>query len=175
MTVDIGYGGAIYASLPAASAGLGVAPKHHDELVALGREIKWALNDTSWADHPSDPRLGGIYGVVWYDEVGVSADGGPHQRNVTVFADGEVDRSPCGSGTSARLALLHAEGRVAVGQTMIHDSIIGSRFEGRLLDVTGDGAPAIVITEVEGHAFKTAESTFFLDPRDELGTGFLLR
>jgi proline racemase len=175
LVVDLSYGGAIYASLPAASAELGVSPDYHNELVALGREIKWALNSTEWANHPADPRLGGIYGVIWYDEVGVSEDGGPHQRNVTVFADGEVDRSPCGSGTSARLALLHADGRIAVGQTMIHDSIIGSRFEARVLDVIGGDAPAIVSTEVEGAAFKTAESTFFLDPRDQLGTGFLLR
>ncbi len=175
LTVDLGYGGAIYASLPAASAGLSVSPRHHDELVALGREIKWALNATEWAEHPSDPRLSGIYGVIWYDEVGVAADGGPHQRNVTVFADGEVDRSPCGSGTSARLALLHAEGKVAVGQTMIHDSIIGSRFEGRVLSVVPNEGSDVVMTEIVGEAFKTAESTFCLDARDSLGTGFILR
>jgi proline racemase len=175
LTVDLGYGGAIYASLPAASAGLSVTPGDHDELVALGREIKWALNDTEWAQHPSDPRLSGVYGTIWYDEVGVSEDGGPHQRNVTVFADGEVDRSPCGSGTSARLALLHAEGRIAVGQTMIHDSIIGSRFVGRVLGVVPSDGPDLVMTEIEGEAFKTAESIFSLDARDPLGTGFLLR
>ncbi|HEY6567318.1 MAG TPA: proline racemase family protein [Actinomycetota bacterium] len=174
LVVDIGYGGAIYASLPAASVGMSVTPGHLDQLTTLGREIKWALNDTRWAAHPSDPRLSGIYGVIWYDEVG-AADGGPHQRNVTVFADGEVDRSPCGSGTSARLALLHAEGRITVGQTMIHDSIIGTRFEGRVLSIVpGDGRD-LVMTEIEGEAFKMAESTFFLDARDPVGTGFLLR
>ena len=176
LAVDLSYGGAIYASLPAASAGLSVAPEHHNDLVAVGREIKWSLNATEWAVHPSDQRLGGIYGVIWYDDLGVAPDGGPHQRNVTVFADGEVDRSPCGSGTSARLALLHADGRIAPGQTMIHDSIIGSRFAGRVLDVTGgDGPAAAVSTEVRGEAFKTAECTFVLDRHDQLGTGFLLR
>lgn len=165
--VDVAYGGAMYASLPAASAGLAVLPERHDALVAVGREIKRALNVTQWTEHPVDPRLSGIYGVIWHDDLGTTTDGGPHQRNVMVFADGEVDRSPCGSGTSARLALLLEEGAIAVGQTMVHDSIIGSRFEGRVLGTTA----CAVATEVEGVAFKTAESTFVLDPRDPLGTG----
>ncbi len=172
LTVDISDGGAIYASLPAASAGLAVAPAHHDDLVALGRQIKWALNDTPWAAHPDDPRLSGVYGTIWYDDLGTDPDGSLHQRNVTVFADGEVDRSPCGSGTSARLALLLDEGRISVGQTMLHDSIIGSRFEARVLGVA---AGDVVMTEIEGRAFETARSTFVLDPEDPLGTGFLLR
>jgi len=171
LAVDVSAGGAIYASLQAASAGLAVRPDDLHHLIALGREIKWALDDTPWADHPDDPRLRGMYGVIWYDDLGTGPDGGPHQRNVTVFADGEVDRSPCGSGTSARLALLHAQGRIAVGQTMIHDSVIGSRFEARVLRVTGD----VVMTEVDGMAFETGRSTFVLDPRDPIGTGFLLR
>ena len=176
LRVDLADGGAIYASLPASAAELAVTPGHLDRLVALGREIRATLNGTDWASHPSDPRLGGIYGVIWYDELGASADGAPHQRNVTVFADGEVDRSPCGSGTSARLALLHADGRIAIGQTMLHDSIVGTRFEARVLDVrSATGGADLVMTEVEGAAFRTAESTFVLDPRDPLGTGFLLR
>jgi proline racemase len=173
-SVDVSYGGAIYASLPAASAGLEVTPEHHDALVSLGREIKWALNDTPSAVHPTDARLSGVYGTIWYDDLGVTPDGGPHQRNVTVFADGEVDRSPCGSGTSARLALLAADGRIVPGQTMWHDSIIGTRFEGRVREVAR-GDPPIVHTGIGGIAYKTGESTFVLDPRDELGTGFLLR
>jgi proline racemase len=170
LTVDISDGGAIYASLPAASASLAVTPEHHDDLVALGRQIKWALNDTPWAAH-RDPRLSGIYGTIWYDDLGTGPGGALHQRNVTVFADGEVDRSPCGSGTSARLALLVDEGRIGAEQTMLHDSIIGSRFEGRVLRVRDD----VVMTEIEGQAFETARSTFVLDPDDPLGTGFLLR
>jgi proline racemase len=173
-SVDVSYGGAIYASLPAASAGLVVAAEHHDVLVSLGREIRSALNGTPWAVHRTDPRLSGIYGTIWYDELGVTPDGGPHQRNVTVFADGQVDRSPCGSGTSARIALLAADGRIAEGQTMWHDSIIGTRFEGRVREVAGR-EPQTVHTEIGGMAYKTGETTFVLDPRDELGTGFLLR
>ena len=105
--VTVAYGGAIYATLPAAQLGLSVTPERLTELIALGREIKWALNHTEYAVHPTDPRLTGIYGTIWFDDLGDTA-GQVHQRNVTVFADGEVDRSPCGSGTCARLAVLAA-------------------------------------------------------------------
>ena len=84
------------------------------ELIALGRAVKAALDGTEHARHPSDDRLSGVYGTIVFDDLGDSRDG-PHQRNVTVFADGEVDRSPCGSGTCARAALLHADGRLAPG------------------------------------------------------------
>jgi proline racemase len=93
------------------------------------------------------------------------------QRNVTVFADGEVDRSPCGSGTSARLALLHDEGRLATGEPLRHLSIVGSEFTGIVVDETPDG----VVTEVEGSAHRTGRHEFELDSHDELGEGFLLR
>jgi proline racemase len=109
-----------------------------------------------------------------FDDLGQSQDG-PHQRNVTVFADGEVDRSPCGSGTSARLALLAAEGRLAAGQSLRHDSIVGTTFLGRVIEHVSTEGRAAVITEVEGVAFQTGMATFSLDPRDPLGTGFALR
>jgi proline racemase len=174
VTADVSYGGALYASVPAASVGLTVSPDHYGELIAIGREIKWALNDSDWARHPSDPRLDGIYGTILFDDLGPSDDG-PHQRNVTVFADGEVDRSPCGSGTSARLALLAAQGRIEIGQTLWHDSIVATTFRGRVVErVTAEGRDA-VITEVEGTAHKTGTAVFSLEPDDELGTGFVLR
>ena len=92
-----------------------------------------------------------------------------------MFADGEVDRSPCGSGTSARLALLHAEGRLAEGGVLVHESIVGSAFEARVIEeVAAEGRDA-VITEVRGSAFRTGEHRFVRDPRDPLGTGFVLR
>jgi proline racemase len=173
-TVDISYGGALYASLDAASVGLTVAPEHYAELIATGRAVKAGLRDSPYAKHPSDSRLDGIYGTILFDDLG-TRDGGPHQRNVTVFADGEVDRSPCGSGTSARLALLADTGEIHIGQTMRHDSIVGTTFLGRVVEhTTEEGRPA-VITEVEGNAFPTGTATFTLDPRDPVGTGFVLR
>ena len=151
-----------------------MAPENYAELIAVGREVKWALNQTRWARHPSDGRLDGIYGTILFDDLGQDDDG-PHQRNVTVFADGEVDRSPCGSGTSARIALLVDEGRLPIGQTLRHDSIVATTFLGRAVEqVRAEGRTAVV-TEVEGAAYETGTSTFVLDPRDPLGTGFVLR
>ncbi len=170
----ISYGGALYASVAASSVGLAVRPEDYADLVATGREIKWALNDTDWAQHPTDSRLDGIYGTILYDDLGRTEDG-PHQRNVTVFADGEVDRSPCGSGTSARLALLADEGLITTGQVLTHASIVGTTFIGRVLgEAQADGRTG-VLTEVEGSAYQTGTATFTLDPRDPLGTGFVLR
>jgi proline racemase len=159
--VDVAYGGAIYASVAAADLGLEVVPERLVELIAAGREIKRALEGTEVARH-EDERLSGVYGTILYDELGPL-----HQRNVTVFADGEVDRSPCGSGTSARLALLDLE----PGRELRHDSIVGTTFRGRVVERTGEG----VVTEIEGTAFRTGEHRFVLDPRDELRTGFVLR
>ncbi|WP_433238636.1 proline racemase family protein [Streptosporangium sp. CA-135522] len=160
---DVSYGGAIYASVPAAAFGLSVVPEHLTELIALGRAVKAALAGHPASRHPGDERLSGIYGVIFYDELGPG-----HQRNVTVFADGEVDRSPCGSGTAARLALLHADGFTG---TLTHDGIVGTSFLARVAEVTEEG----IIPEVEGMAYRTGEHRFGLDPRDPVGAGFTLR
>lgn len=169
--VDLSYSGAIYASVSAADLGLEVTPECYTELITIGREIKWALNDTELARHPDDDRLSGVYGTILFDDLG-DTDEGPHQRNVTVFADGEVDRSPCGSGTGARLALLADSGRLRPRQTLVHDSIVGTRFLGR---VRPGNAPGTVFPEVEGMAYRTGEHLFTLDPADPIGTGFMLR
>jgi proline racemase len=170
---DLAYGGAVYASVDATTLGLRVAADDLGELIRVGRAIKWALNDHPSARHPSDPRLSGVYGTIWYEHLG-SADG-VHQRNCTIFADGEVDRSPCGSGTSARLALLHDSGELADGATLVHDSVIGTRFVGRVVGRTDEAGYDAVLTEVEGSAYRTGEHRFVLDPRDPVGLGFQLR
>jgi len=172
--VTVAYGGAIYATLPAASLGLSVTPQHLGELIALGREVTWALNDSQHAVHPDDPRQNGVYGAIWFDELG-DGEGRVHQRNVTVFADGEVDRSPCGSGTCARLAVLAADGRLPAGTVLRHDSIVGSTFTGRVLErVDVAGRPAVV-PQVTGTAHRTGEHVFSIDPHDPLVPGFVLR
>jgi proline racemase/trans-L-3-hydroxyproline dehydratase len=171
---DVACGGAIYACVRAADLGLTVDARHYSELIAAGREIKWALDSTEVARHPEDPRLSGIYGTILYDDLGDTPDG-PNQRNVTVFADGEVDRSPCGSGTSARVALLAADGRLGDGQVLVHDSIVGTRFLARVVAHTVAHGLAAVVPEVEGLAYRTGEHVFVLDPDDDLGTGFCLR
>jgi proline racemase len=164
--VDVAYGGAIYASVAAERFGLRVVPDDLPRLIAAGREVRRALQGTEAARHPTDERLSGIYGTILYEELGDL-----HQRNVTIFADGEVDRSPCGSGTSARCALLAADGGLRDGRVLRHDSIVGTTFMARVVGEASGG----VLTEVEGMAFRTGEHRFVLDPRDSLGTGFVLR
>ncbi|OLB81679.1 MAG: proline racemase, partial [Actinobacteria bacterium 13_2_20CM_2_71_6] len=186
--VDVAYGGAVYASVAAQAFGLTVVPESYAELITAGREVKRALDGADVARHPSDERLSGVYGTILYDDLGDLPDG-PHQRNVTVFADGEVDRSPCGSGTSARLALLAADGRLdggpggraphghsgPGGRVLRHDSIVGTTFIARVVARTTSEGRDAVVSEVDGTAFRTGEHRFTLDPRDQLGTGFVLR
>lgn len=160
-TVDVAYGGAFYAILPAAQAGLRVEPRHLPALIELGRGLKQHVESSLEVRLPERPEISGIYGVMFTEGM----------RNVTVFADGEVDRSPCGSGTSARLALLDATGELPRGHSIQHESIVGTRFGGR---VVGEEAGRLV-TEIEGSAHLTGRHEFILEPDDELGTGFLLR
>ena len=166
-TVDVAFGGAFYASLEER-----VEPAELPRLIELGRRIKADLEDAHEVVHPLESELRDVYGVIfWQHEV----DEPFTQRNVTVFADGEVDRSPCGSGTSARLALLHAGGQLPAGDELRHLSIVGSEFLGRVVgEVDVAGRPAVV-TEVEGTAFRTGRASFELDPDDPIGEGFLLR
>jgi proline racemase len=172
--VDVAYGGAIYASVPASTFGLTVTPDCYADLIRVGREVKWALDATAWSQHPDDPRLSGVYGTILFDDLGDTADG-PHQRNVTVFADGEVDRSPCGSGTSARVALLADEGRLGPSQTLLHESIVGTRFTAQVVERDAAAGRAVFVPEVTGMAYRTGEHRFVLDPRDPVDRGFVLR
>jgi proline racemase len=174
VTVDISYGGAYYGSVSAADVGTTVEPANVSAFIELGRDIKDRLNKAEVATHPEDPRLSGVYGLIFYEDV--SDDTVPlRQRNVTVFADGEVDRSPCGSGTSARLALLHRDGRIRVGERLVHESVIRTEFGAEVVEETeAYGRPAVV-TEVTGRAHRTGYHQFVLDPEDDLGTGFTLR
>jgi proline racemase len=166
-TVDVAFGGAFYASLQER-----VEPRELPRLIELGREIKRELEAWQGVVHPLEPELRDVYGVVFWQEEGEEP---LTQRNVTVFADGEVDRSPCGSGTSARLALLDRSRRLPRGAELRHLSIVDTEFRGRVVgDADVAGIPA-VLTEVEGSAFRTGEHLFTLDPHDALGDGFLLR
>ena len=173
--VDIGFGGAIYAYLDAARIGLSVIPDDYAELIAIGREIKWLLNDADVARHPTDDRLSGIYGTIIVEDLGTDDAGNPHERNVAIFADGEADRSPCGSATAGRVALLASDGRLGPGQVFLNDSIVGTRFvAGVVAEAIVDGRGA-VIPEVTGMAYRTGEHAVELDPDDPLGEGFVLR
>ncbi|MFZ2238511.1 MAG: proline racemase family protein [Gordonia amarae] len=175
VTADVSYGGAIYAQVDARSIGLEVNPESLTELIALGREVKAVLHGSPYAEHPSDGRLSGIYGTIFYTDDGTDADGNPCQRNVTIFADGQVDRSPCGSGTGARVATLVARGVRDDGHRLVHRSIVDSVFHARVAGrCEADGHDAVVPV-VLGTAYRTAEHHFTADPDDDLVPGFVLR
>jgi proline racemase len=164
---DVSFGGAFYASVEER-----VEPRELPRLIELGREVKRALEAGHEIVHPLEPDLRDVYGVVFWQHEG---DDPFTQRNVTVFADGEVDRSPCGSGTSARLALLDRSGRLPRGEDLRHLSIVGSEFRGRVVGEADVAGTPAVVTDVEGSAYRTGEHVFELDPEDPVGTGFLLR
>jgi proline racemase len=168
-TLDLAFGGAFYASVEER-----VEPRELPRLIELGRELKRAIEAGHEVVHPLEPELRDVYGVIFWQEEG-ETDGTLTQRNVTVFADGEVDRSPCGSGTSARLALLDRSGRLPRGAELRHLSIVGSEFRARVVDDSDVAGIAAVVTEVEGTAYRTGEHVFTLDADDPVGEGFLLR
>lgn len=165
--VDVAFGGAFYASLDER-----VEPTELPRLIELGRRLKRELEERHEVAHPLEPELRDVYGVIFWQEEGEAP---LTQRNVTVFADGEVDRSPCGSGTSARLALLDEAGRLARGDVLRHLSIVDTEFHGRVVGQTDVAGIPAVVTEVEGSAYRTGEHVFTLDLDDPLGDGFLLR
>jgi proline racemase len=170
LRADVAFGGAFYASV---ASPLPVRPHNVPELIALGRAVKARLEAERSFVHPLEPELRDVYGVIFWERV----DFGPpvRQRNVTVFADGEVDRSPCGSGTSARLALLERAGELPRGEELVHESVIGTEFRAWIVGDAEVAGRSAVVTEVEGSAWRTGAHEFALDPDDPLGEGFLLR
>lgn len=175
LRVDLGFGGAMYAQVNCTQLGWKVGTHDLNAMIALGREIRDLLNSTSLAAH-SDDRLSGVYGTIFYEESGGSADA-LEQVNVTIFADGEVDRSPCGSGTASRLAVLWARGQMSVSRMLRHRSITGALFIARGIEAetsAPSGFPAIV-PSITGTAYLTGRHEFIVDPRDDLVPGFVLR
>jgi proline racemase len=173
LVADVGYGGAFYASVDLGQLPLAVERAALPRLIDLGREVKSLLEGAHELVHPLEPELRDVYGVVFFQD---EAEGSPLvQRNVTVFADGEVDRSPCGSGTSARLALLDRSGRLPRGERLRHLGIVGTEFVARVVGEADVAGRPAVVTEIEGSAHQTGDHRFVLDPDDPLGDGFLLR
>jgi trans-L-3-hydroxyproline dehydratase len=167
------FGGAFYAIVPAEHVGLRVRPEQRAQLVAAGEAIKRAVNAKLPIRHPFEEDLGFLYGTILTD---APEDPAHHSRNICVFASAEVDRSPTGTGVSARLALHHANGELAFGQTIEIESILGRRsvFGGRVAATTQVRDYAAVVPEVSGRAALTGRHQFVLDPSDALGQGFLI-
>jgi proline racemase len=133
--------------------------------------IKEAVDTAIRVVHPIEPALHGIYGTIF---TGLPSRDDAHLRNVTIFADAEVDRSPCGTGTCAVMAVLSGMGLLERDQTFVHESLIGTSFRGRVVGDTMVGDVPAIVPEIEGEAFITGESTFLIDPQDPLRSGFRL-
>jgi proline racemase len=170
VTYDMAYGGNFYALVPAASVGLDPVPANADELIERGLAIAEAINASAEPVHPLDGAIRGCKHVVFHAP---GADGAS-ARNATAIHPGWLDRSPCGTGTSARMAALHARGELAIGQEFVNESIIGGRFTGRLVEEVALGATPGVIPEVSGRAWITGMGQYLLDPTDPFPSGFAL-
>jgi trans-L-3-hydroxyproline dehydratase len=170
--VDIAFGGAFYAILPAQQLGLRVTPEQTEQLVDAGEAVKAVINATLPIKHPVEVDLSFLYGTILTD---TPEDPAHHSRNICVFANGEVDRSPTGTGVSARLALHHAKGEIIEGQQIVIESILGAKsaFSGRVVERTQAGSHAAIVPEVCGSAYIVGRNEWIIDPRDALGQGFL--
>ena len=170
--VDVAFGGAFYALVEAAALGVPVRRERSADLTRLGVEGKRAVEAKLDVRHPDEPELRGIYGTI------ISAPPmlpGSHGRNITIYAEGAVDRSPCGTGTSAKLACLYADGRLGLGDSYVHESVIDTTFTGRVLEETTVGSYPAVVTEIGGRGFLTGFHQFVVDPEDPTAAGFLVR
>jgi len=169
---DLAFGGAFYAFLNAESVGVELSPAGFRRLIELGTSIKKAVMESHPVKHPFEEDLSFLYGVIF---VGQADNPQHHSRNVCVFADGEVDRCPTGTGVSARTALHHARGELKPGESITIESIIGSCFKAEVSEVTKFGPFDAVIPKVTGSAHICGINTLLLDPEDPLGKGFILR
>ena len=168
---DVAFGGAFYAIVDSEAVGLPIDAGHLPELRRIGMEIKHAIEDVYTIAHPLEPGLHGIYGTIF---TGPPSDERADLRNVTIFADAEVDRSPCGTGTAAVMAVVDAMGLLSDDRPFVHESLIGTRFNGRIVSRTEVGEYQAIVPEIEGSAWITGEHTFLVDDEDPLREGFRL-
>ena len=174
---DLAFGGAFYAFVQAGDAGVTCTPEDFRSLIERGIAIKQAIMARRSIPHPFEEELSFLYGTIF---VGPPLGEGAihrnvHSRNVCIFAEGEVDRCPTGTGVSARLAIHYARGEISVGEPMLVESILGTTFTGCIVETTTFGPYAAIIPQVEGTAHITGRHEFLIDPDDPLQDGFILR
>jgi trans-L-3-hydroxyproline dehydratase len=169
---DIAYGGAFYAFVSASDLGVGLAPENCQELIDKGMAVKRAVMERREIVHPFEENLGFLYGTII---IGDARDASRHSRNVCVFADGELDRSPTGTGVSARAAIHHAKGELPLGQTITIESILGTCFDVCPIQETAYGPYDAIIPRVTGSASIIGRNEMWIDPADPLKYGFMLR
>lgn len=173
VTVDVAYGGMFYVIADAAPLGLTLAPDEARDIVRCAELIKSAAQEQLPVVHPENP---GIAGVSIAQISGESATPGVHRKNAVVVSTGKgsgvLDRSPCGTGTCAKMAALHAKGKLALGQDFVHEGILGTTFTGRLLEETRMGPYAAVVPQLSGQAWITGFANYVVDPDDPFPNGF---
>ncbi|MFN8443592.1 MAG: proline racemase family protein [Caldilineaceae bacterium] len=169
---DLAFGGAFYAYVQAADVGLRCTADEFRPLIEKGMQIKRAVMASRRIEHPFEPDLGFLYGVIF---IAPPIGEGAQSRNVCIFAEGEVDRSPTGTGVSGRLAIHHARGELRPSEPIVIESIVGSRFRGQVVNETSFGPYRAIIPEVEGTAYITGRHEFLIDPDDPFREGFILR
>jgi len=169
---DLAFGGAFYAFCNAEDLGLKLTPENHDTLIKAGKMIKNAVTESISIIHPLEKDLGFLYGTIF---TGAPENTSHHSRNVCIFAEGEVDRSPTGTGVSARAAIHYNRKELNKDQTIFIESILGTTMVVKITDITTIGPYHAVIPEVSGTAHITGQNEFYFDPDDPLGKGFIFR
>jgi trans-L-3-hydroxyproline dehydratase len=172
VTYDVAFGGAFYAFCSAEELHIELEPKNFNLLIELGMRIKHTIMESLEVNHPLEKDLGFLYGTIF---VGQPIDASNHSRNVCIFAEGEVDRSPTGTGVSARAAIHHLRNELSVGQTITIESILGTCFSVKIKEEIQLGPYQAVIPEVTGRAHIVGQHQFYFDPQDPLKNGFIFR
>jgi proline racemase len=173
LKVDVAYGGMTYVLVPATAVGVDLVPAQARTLCELGQRIKQAAVEQLPVSHPQDPRIPGITNTEFTGPLR-REQGCLVSRNAVIVSPGRCDRSPCGTGTSARLAVMGAKGEIHPGETFIHESIIGTRFESSIDGLTEVGGIPAVIPSVAGQAWITYMAQVGLDPSDPFPQGYTL-
>jgi len=171
VSYDMAFGGNFYALVKARSVGLAPEPDQAQQLIDSGLAVMAAIGASNPPVHPEDDRIRGCRHVVFH----VPGSDGADARSATSIHPGWLDRSPCGTGTSARMAQLHADGELAVGDAFVNESVIGTRFTGRIVEETTVGGRPAIVPEITGRAWITGVGQYLLDPTDPFPAGFRLQ
>lgn len=171
--VDVAFGGMIYAMVDARRLGFAVEPAEARDLVQVGERIKKAAAEQLPAVHPENPEIHTINQTLWAAPV-TGPTGSRTARNAVIVSPGRIDRSPCGTGTCARLAILHARGELGVGEAFVHESIIGTKFTGEIMATVDVAGRAGIRCAITGRGWITAFHQYVLDPSDPFPTGYRL-
>ncbi len=171
LTVDVAYGGMIYVLVDAAALGFEVTSAEGAAMVETGERIKAAAAVQIPAVHPENPLIHTINQTLFAAPLRSDASG-KRARNAVVVSPGRLDRSPCGTGTSSRLAVMHARGQIEVGETFTHESVIGTTFGGKVLETTTVAGRPAIVPEISGQGWITAFHQYVLDPTDPFPTGY---